>query len=46
MTWVPRFYRTEHTICVDDGEFEGWEVGVVWRGLLLFIVIAHRERQL
>lgn len=46
MSWRPRLISHGTTLCVDDGEFEGWTIGVEWRGKIVQWSLLWRERQL
>lgn len=43
-SWLPVFYVTENMICVSDGEFEGWLIGVEWREIVIELSFAKRAR--
>lgn len=42
--WLPRFHWCETALCHDDGESEGWEIGVAWLGVTFELTIARRVR--
>jgi hypothetical protein len=44
MRWLPVFYVNENTICASDGEFDGWLIGVEWRGIVVEFSYAKRSR--
>lgn len=40
--FLPIFSVRETTICFDDGEAEGWEIGIEWLGLIVELTIARK----
>lgn len=45
-TWLPCFAWCEKMSCLDDGEMEGVELSVMWRGWRLEVSIVRRTRTL
>lgn len=44
MSWLPRISHSGHTVCVDDGEFEGSSISLWWLGFVVEFTFARRDR--